>query len=99
MNGVTALERGPQGTLETILQVQIAAPRNNVRKQISEQSRVLSQQCVQVKRTFCRHQLVEAYLMWLDLCPLFQGQVMRRVRAFVSDLLENHKTSIPEELR
>ena len=68
-----------------------------MRKQITEKGRILRQQCVQVKRTFRCHKLVEAYFARVDRGPLFQGQIMRGVRSIIADMLENHKTSIPEE--
>lgn len=52
----------PQGTVEAILQIEVALPVDHVRKEVTVEGRIPGQQCVQVEDALRRDQLVQTYL-------------------------------------
>ena len=67
---------------------------HDVSEKVTEEGRVFSQQCVEVKGAFGGDELGQANLTGGKLRPLRHTESVFRVWAFVADCLENHGPSI-----
>lgn len=76
--------------MQTILQVQFAAPGDDMREQVAVEGRILLEQRLEIEGSLRSDQLIEAYLMRSDGSPLFLHVAMIWIRALVPDALENH---------
>ena len=90
MNGLTSLEGSSKGSLETIFEIEVSVPGDDMGKQVTIEGRVLGQKGTKVEHMLGRDKLVESQLLWFDLHPVFRSQRMTRVRAYVTHFLKNH---------
>ncbi len=70
MHCLPLLKSGAQRPVQTIFQIQLAPPGHDVRKQVAVEGRVLLQQCLKIKCSFGRHQLIQPHLVRRDGSPL-----------------------------
>ena len=90
---VRVLERGPQGPVHAVLQVELAVPGHRVREKVAVEGRILGQQLVQTQFALGRDQLGEPDRARGDRGPVTSGQPVLGVRASVGDGLEDHLIS------
>lgn len=64
MNDLPLLECGAQRTVKPVFQVQLAFPFHNMSEQVAVERGVGGQECLEVKRSLCRDELVEPDLTW-----------------------------------
>src|SRR6266545_2135151 len=64
------LERGADGAVQAVLQVQVALPLHDVREEVAVERGVLGEQCFQVELSLGRHELIEADRARRDVRPL-----------------------------
>jgi hypothetical protein len=84
------LQRRAQGAVQPVLQVEVAAPRHDVREQVAVEGGVLVAQGVEVQRVLGRHQLVEADLARGQLGPGARRQSVVGVGPADAHPLEDH---------
>lgn len=90
------LQRGADGAVQAVFQVQVALPLHHVREQVAVEGGVLGEEGLQVQLALGRHELIEADRARRDVRPLpgaFPAVV--GVRPSVSDALEDHTESLP----
>jgi hypothetical protein len=80
--------------MQTIFKVKLAAPGDDMRKQVPIEGGVLFEQCLKIESPLCGDQLIEADLMRSNGCPLFLHVAMVWIRALVPDALENHSITL-----
>lgn len=88
------LQRSAHGTVEAILEVELAVPLDNVGEKITVISRVSSQQGLEVELALRRDQFIESYLPRRHSRPVAEGAAVRRVGPSVRDALEDHETRL-----
>lgn len=93
------LQGGPQGAVQTILQVQLPVPADHVREEVAIERRVGRQHCMQVEHVLGGDELVQTHRARRYLCPLAPGPGMVRVGPPVPDLLEDHESSLDDQRR
>lgn len=94
MHGLTLLQGRTKGSVESVLQIQVTAPGDDMGEQITVEGRVLLQQSLQIQRPLGGHQLVEAHLVRRDGGPLLLDIAVVRIRTDVPDTLENHAVTL-----
>ena len=82
--------------MEAVLEVQLAAPANDVREQVPIEGRIRRQDAAQVQHILGGDQLVKPHRPRRYLGPLAAGPGMVGVRPPLSDLLEDHMRSLDE---
>ena len=96
MQSRALLQSGPQGTVEAVLEIQVALPLHDVREEVAVERGVLGEQGFQVELALGRHELIEADRARRDVRPLPGAfPAMVGVRPAVSDALEDHTESLP----
>src|SRR3954452_23276035 len=80
----------PQGAMQAVLQVHVAAPEHDVGEQVAEVGRVLCEQGLQVELALGRHQLFEPHLGRCQLAPLALAEAVVGVRLVVTQAPEDH---------
>ncbi len=80
--------------MQTILEIELAAPLDDMREQVTEESRVVVEKCGEVERLLGRDQLVEPDLVWRQLGPVSHLQTVVRVGPRVAHALEDHQPSL-----
>lgn len=88
------LEGGADSTMQSVLEIQVTFPLNDMGKQVTEERRVLSQQRLKVECAFGCFQLSQAYLSRRQVGPFGDCKTVVRVRTLVTNRLENHTSSI-----
>lgn|GEM_PF-6807159 len=88
------LECCPYGSVQTILEIQIAFKLDDVRKQVAKESGVLGKQCLKVKGALRGDQLSESNLAGRQSRPFRHAEAMVGVWALVANCLEDHSLSI-----
>lgn len=78
---MTLLKRGPQGAMQTVLEVQLALEFDHMGEQVAEKGRVLVQQRREVERAFCGDELVEPDLVRRQLSPVAHPEPVVRIGA------------------
>jgi hypothetical protein len=76
--------------VQAVFQIKFAAPLDDMREKVAVERRILGQQLMQVEHGLGRDELVEPDLPWWDLAPFADAQGGVRVRAPLTDLLEDH---------
>ena len=76
--------------MQTVLQVKLPMPGDDVGEQVAEESRVLIEQRGQVELNLSRDEGVESDLLGRQRGPVAVGQPVLGVRATVADSLEDH---------
>ena len=79
-----------QRTMHPILQIQIITPLHHMRKQIPIKRGILRKQRLKVKRLLRRNQRIKTHLLRRHITPISMRQMMLRIRARRTNLLENH---------
>jgi hypothetical protein len=82
--------------MQAVLEIELAAPADDVREQVTVEGGVCSQHTVQVKHVLSRDQLVKPHWPGRYLCPFAPGPGMVRIGPPVPDLLEDHGMSLEE---
>jgi hypothetical protein len=90
MHGLPLLQRRPEGTVQSVLQIELTAPGHDMGEQVTVEGRILFQQGFQIESPFRRDELIQANLVRSDRRPLLLGVPVIRVRTYVTDTLENH---------
>jgi hypothetical protein len=96
MQDQALLECGAQRPVQSVFQVQLTVPVDNVREQVAVEGRVGGEDGVQVQHVLRRDQLVQPNRPWRYLRPFPRGPGMFGVRPSVPDLLEDHIVSLKE---
>jgi hypothetical protein len=86
------VQGGPERPMQAVLQVEVAAPEHDMRKQVAVEGGVLSQQGLQVELALGGDQLVEPKLARRDLRPVSWLEPVLGVRTLVPYRLEDHPT-------
>lgn len=94
MHGLALLERRTEGTVQTVLQVELAPPGNHMGKKVPVERRVLLKQRLEIKGPLRGDQLIQAHLMRSDCRPLLLHVAVVGVRSLVADTLENHLDTV-----
>ena len=97
MQNQALMQGGPQRAVNAVLQVQLAAPPDDLREQVAVERRVLGQQLLQIKRILGGDELIEANGTGRDLSPFPGSAGMIGVRPPVPDLLKDHLSSLVED--
>ena len=84
------LEGGSQGAVQSVLEVELSAPPDDVREEIAVERRVLVEERVQAEGVLGRDELVEADLSGWQGGPGAGAEIVRRVRSAVAHPLEDH---------
>src|SRR4029450_12526525 len=84
------LKGRPQRAMQSVLQVELPPPRDDMGEQVAVESGVFFQEGFQIQRSLGGNELVQAHLVRGDGRPLLLDVTMIWVRAYVSDALENH---------
>jgi hypothetical protein len=92
------VQGGPQRPVHAILEVQLTAPPDDVREQVTVERRVLGQQLLQIKRILGGDELIEANGTGRDLSPFPGSAGMIGIGPPVPDLLKDHHSSLVEDL-
>src|SRR5690606_14265445 len=95
----TLLERGAQGPVQSVLQVQGAPPLHHVREQVSVEGGVLREELVQCQLPLGGGELVQPHRPRRDLGPLLHRQPVGRVGSLPQHGLEDHLTRPPPPRR
>ena len=90
MERLTLVQRCPQGPMQPIFQVEIAAPRDDVGEQIAVEGGILVQQRVQIERALGGDQVDQPQWLKCDRCPIALRQAMVGVGPAVADSFEDH---------
>ena len=90
------LQRGAQGPVQAIFEVELAAPADHMREQVAVESGVGRQDSVQVEHVLGGDELVEPDWARWYLSPLASAPGVVRIGPPVPDLLENHNVSLDE---
>lgn len=88
------LERGPQGTMQTVLQEELAPPPDDVREEVTEVGGVLVEEVLEVERLLGGGEVGEADLGGGDLGPLALCEAVVGVRTPVVHPPEDHLVSV-----
>ena len=81
----------PHRPVQSVFQIHGVLPLHNMRKQISEEGGILSEQGTKVKSALCGDQLIEPNLTGRHSCPVLGCHVsMVGVRASVANSFEDH---------
>src|SRR5690349_19882910 len=91
------MQGGPQRPVHAVLQVQLAAPPDDVREQVAVERRVLGQQLLQIKCILGGDELIEANGTGRDLSPFPGSAGMIGIGPPVTDLLKDHVSSLVED--
>src|SRR3954464_1909869 len=84
------LQGGAQGTVQAVLEVELAVPLHDVREQVAVERRVLVQQSRELEGVLRRDELVETYLTGRDSRPLLRREPVIRIGAPLAHTLEDH---------
>ncbi len=95
---VSLLEGGSQRPMQTVFEIELAVPIHDVGKQVSIERGVRIEQRRQVERVFRRDELIEPDLVGRQLRPIGDGEAMLGVRTVIAHALEDHQSSLGEEL-
>ena len=95
VQGLTLLQGGAQCAVQTILQVELTAPRHDMCEEIAVEGGILLEQVVEVQGALGRGQLVESHLHRRNLGPLLLGVAMVRVGSPVTNSFEDHIAILP----
>jgi hypothetical protein len=90
------LKRGPQRAVQAILQVELAAPADDVREQVPVEGRVGCEHGMQVEHVLRGNELIKPDWPGRYLSPLTPGTGMVGVGAPIPDPLEDHSPSLKE---
>src|SRR5262245_10118185 len=90
MQGGTLLERSSDRAVESVLEIELPIPLDDMGEQVSVVGRVGCKQCVEVQLALRRDELLEPHLARWDLCPLTMSLPVGRVGSPVADALEDH---------
>lgn len=88
------LQSCPERPVQSILEIQLAAPRDDVGEQVAIKRGILFQECLEIERPLGRDQLIKPHLMRCDGGPLLLHKAMVRVWAGVPDTLEDHVATV-----
>ncbi len=91
---VSLLERGSQCPMQTVLEVELAAPIHDMGKQVTEEGGVRVEERRQVESVFRRDELIEPDLVRRQLRPIGHGEAMLGVRTVIAHALEDHQSSL-----
>ena len=95
VQGRPLLERGTQGPVQAVLEVQLALPLNDVGEQVAVEGGLLRQQGRQVQVALGGDQLVEPDHPWRDVGPVACGlEPVLRIGTAVSHSPEDHAASL-----
>lgn len=95
MDGLALLQGCTQSPVQTILQVELAAPRHDMGEEITVEGGVVLEQAAQVQGALRGDELVETHLDGWDLGPLFLHIPVVGVGAGVADSFEDHAAILP----
>lgn len=84
------LQCGTKGSVETVLEIQLALPLHHMGKQVAEEGGILIEQCVQLQGVLGGDQLIETNRARRQSGPVPGSQIMIRVGTLISDALEDH---------
>ena len=84
------LERGPEGAVETVLEVEVALPLHDVGEEVAVEGGVLVEQGVELEGVLGGHQLVEPHLARGQVGPGARGQPVVGVGPAEAHPLEDH---------
>lgn len=84
------VQRGAQGTVQAIFQVELSPPPDDMGEEIPVERRVLREDLLQVKHVFRGDELIEPDGAGRYLSPLTRTPRMVRIGPSLSNLLEDH---------
>jgi len=88
------LERGTDGAVQSVLEIELSIPLDDVGEQVSVVGRVGGKQGVQVQLALRRDKLFEPHLARWDLRPLTVPLPVLGVGPSVADALEDHGATV-----
>jgi len=88
------LERGTDGAVQSVLEIKLSIPLDDVGEQVSVVGRVGGKQGVQVQLALRRDKLFEPHLARWDLRPLTVPLPVLGVGPSVADALEDHGATV-----
>ena len=94
MHGLPLLQCSSQCTMETVLQIQIPPPGDDMGEEVAVEGRILLEQCLQIEGALGGHQLIQPDLMRCDGSPLLLDVPMVGVRADITHALEDHRATL-----
>ena len=87
---VPLLKRGAQRAVESVLEVEVAPPSDDVGEQVAEEGRVLVEQGRELKRVLGGHQLVEPQRVRRQGRPVPSAQAVLGIWPPIPNPFENH---------
>lgn len=94
MHRIALLERGANRTVQSVLEVQVALPIDDVGEQVAEVGRVLVKEEIEVQLRLGRHEFAEPHLRRGDLGPVALSESMIGVWPSGIHSFENHSVSL-----
>ena len=89
------LESGPKGSVQAVLEIELALPLDAVREEVAEERRVVGEQAPEVERALRRDELAELDDARRDVGPvLCRDEPVVGIGAGVANGLENHPHTI-----
>ena len=88
------LERSSHGAVQSVLEIELPVPLNDVGEQVSVVGRVGCKQCVEVQLTLRRDELLKPHLARWDLRPLTMSLPVVGIGPPVPDALEDHGATV-----
>lgn len=90
MQHLTLLQGGPQRSMETVFEIQLALPLHYVSEEISEEGGVLIKEGVELEGVLGGDQLIKAHGPWWQRSPVPWSQTVVWVGTLVPNALEDH---------
>lgn len=90
MHRLPLLQSSPERAMQTVLEIELTAPGDDMGEEIAVEGGILLEQCFEIEGPFRRDKLIQANLVRSDRCPLLLGVPVVGVGTYVTDTLENH---------
>lgn len=90
------MQGGTQGPVQSVLQIELTTPPDDVREKVTVEGRVGGQDRLQVKYVLRGDQLVQSDGAWRDVGPFARTYCMIGIGPPFPDLLENHMVSLDQ---